>query len=230
MDLETLVAEVQTRTGRTDKDSVAETGIRFALTKISQLFPFDQLRRELTIAVASGDTQITIPGNVDEIIELRLIVPATVNMSYSMNLRRKTWFVQRFPNVPNTIVTGRPYFCYREDDVLHFDRVSNGSYNIVMTAFTTGSYVSGSDESALSGSDECLIAYGVKQVYESIQMYQDAQYWQSQFGQHLGALITQKSRENGVKYIAEEWHWQRGISPNQPWLDPFAGQNVFKEG
>ena len=232
MDLDSLITSVQSKTGRTDKDDVAEEGLRFAFTKISQLFPFDQLTKELSIPTVAGDTQIQLPANLDEIIEARLIVPQAINMSYKLDIRRKTWFVTRFPNVPNTVVTGRPYWCYREipDNTLHYDRVCNGSYTIKLTAFSTGVFLGGADSSPLTGCDECLMAYGVKYVYESIQMYQDAQYWNQQFSENLSALVTQKSRDTGVHYIAEEWSWHRPVSPNQPWLDPFQAQGTSYSG
>src|SRR4051812_45263368 len=98
MDLDALVDAVEDNTGRTT--NVTERALKFGLTRISQLFPFDELRKEFDTPIIAGDTQMNLPDNLDQIIELRLITSDTPTMSYPLDYRRKTWAVARFPDVP----------------------------------------------------------------------------------------------------------------------------------
>jgi hypothetical protein len=220
--LDELIEQVQANTGRTDKDDIAEDRLRKALVNLSQLYPFEQLKSQSDTALAIGEYKITMPA-IDQIIELRLIVPSSPTMSYSMMLKRKTWFTQRFPNIPNTVITGRPLWCMVDNGELWLDRISNGAYTIRITGLTIGTYADGSDSSPITNSAECMVAYATAGVYASVQQYTDAKFWMGEYGRLYQALRDFKAGDPGERIVADEWRWRRRVTPNQPWLDPFEG-------
>lgn len=218
-----LLDLVKSNTGRTDKDTVIDQGLNFAIQRISQRQPFDELRNEFDCQIVENDTQTQLPSDLDQIVELRLIVPSSPTLSYPMELWRKTKFIKLFPNVIGSTITGRPLWCYRDRNMLYLDRKSNGTYTIRITGFKLGVFSNGFAGDPVTEADECLTAYATHYLYKSIQMYADAQFWFGEYNQLFLELVNAKQREIGNSSIATEWSRTRPVQPNQPWLDPFEG-------
>ena len=218
-----LQQQVISRTGRSDKAQDINHFLNWGMDRLSEIHPWDCLRPEINNPINELDTQFQIPEWVDQIIEMRLLVPASPTLSYPMELHRKTWFVKQFPNVVGSTITGRPLYCYRDENTIFLDRKSNGSYNILCTVYAIRHFLSDQDKPRIPRADEALIAYATARLYEAVQMYEDAQYWMAQFNNIARSLINQEERELGVRFVADEWTRKQPVQTNQPWLDPFEG-------
>lgn len=225
IELATLVVQ---NTGRTDKIPLINKSLIFAVKRMSELFPFLELRRECDTPIQPLDTQIQIPSWVDQIVELRMVDPATPTMSYPMELHREVWFVSRFPNVVGSTITGRPLYCYRRENLLFLDRKSSGDYICRLTATCKADLITDFSEVSIKDADEAIIAYATSSVYRSIQMYQDGQNWDQRFKELTTILVRAKERELGVHFVADMWSNELPIKPNQPWLDPFDSGRSYQ--
>lgn len=219
-DLNSLVVE---NCGRSDKIGQIDTYLDFALDQLSKLYPFDALRGEINIDLPTNATQIQLPNTLFQIIELRLLVPNTPTLSYPMELHRKRWFVEKFPNVVGATISGRPLYCYREKNQLYLDRHANGDYNIRITAYTLDKFGAASDTPRLNMCYEAIVAYATGCVYKSIQMYDDAMFWLGEFNRNANLAMKAEQKEIGVSLVAQPWNRRQPIQTNEPWLDPFAG-------
>jgi hypothetical protein len=210
-------------TGRQDKVGVINDGLDFGLRQVCRTHPFDELRPEFDVGIVATDTRVQLPKMIKQIVELRLLVPGSPVLSYPMELMRKKGFVEVFPNVTGSTITGRPLYCYQDGDFLFLDRKSNGTYTIRMTALVNGVFESDTDETPIRDIDDILIAYATSHLYKSVQLYDDATYWQGQFAGLLRSEINAVQKQIGVHVVAKEWSTRQPIQTNQPWLDPFEG-------
>ena len=223
MTLVQLRTIVEGTTGRTDKDTLIDASINFALITLSQSYNFLDLQREFDTWVAGGDYKMELPMNLNQIQELRFLVPASPTVSYPMKLERKLWVVEKFPNIAGSSITGRPLWCYREGNQLFFDRKCNGVYCVRITGDVVASYFAEADECPIKNAEECLVAYATAEVYRAIQLYTDAGQWMQKWTLLRTNLINAKQRETGTQFVAEPWSRDRRPQTNEPWLDPFQG-------
>ncbi len=221
-ELRTLVIE---NTGRSDKTTLINNQLDFAIQKLSRIHPFDKNRPETSVALATGAISVQLPADVDQIITINFADPAIPTVGYLMVLLRKTQFLKMFPNVAGSVVTGRPLYSYRDKDQLYINTKSNGNYILSITYQRLMAFQTDTDECPIFGADEVLVAAATAAVYRSMQMYQDAAQWNSETASLLKLLVIAEEREIGVDFIAKEWKNEPEYPyPNAPWLDPFAGR------
>lgn len=223
MQFDDIVNLVIQETGRSDKETQISQYVTFGFADLCRKHPFDSLRKETDTQINVLDTQMQIPADVNQIVELRLLVPSSPTLSYPMELKRKVWFTKQFPNVVGSTITGRPLWCYRDNNQIYFDRKANGVYAVRITYFPFSWFKGATATSGIHDADEALVAYATSRTYRSVQMYEDAQIWFSEYGRLAKELINAVQREIGVRVVADEWTRRGNIQPNQPWLDPFAG-------
>lgn len=225
MEKSALNAMVVLNTGRTDKVTLINQFLDFAILELSKLHPFDEERTEADTAITTGQTQVQLPDFLHKIVELRLLVPNSPVLSYEMFLTRKREHVKDFPNVGGSSITGRPYFCAVDKNQLLFDRICDSNYTIRLTFTTQGHFDTDSSEPTVKGSDEALIASATAQLYRSVQMYEDAMAWEARYRQLTQQLVNDALRELGVNVVARPWTRKSPIFINEPWLDPFVKVN-----
>jgi len=210
-------------TGRTDKTDLINDSLDFGLTTISKISLFDDLRKQAEVSLASGISSVQLPSDVFQIVEIRFIDPAAPTNSYQMILWRKREFTKRFPNVAGSLITGKPLNCYREKSSLFFDRILQFPYTLRLTYYYLDVFENDSDSPSLIGIDEALVAYATASVYRSIQMYKDAEYWDSQFKALINNFKLANDAEVAAVVACEPWRRDNRPNPNAPWLDPFQG-------
>jgi hypothetical protein len=222
-----LIGLVIANTGRSDKYTPIVNWFNVGLVRIASLHSWKDLRVQADVSVVTNDTTAALATSVKSLVELRLIDIASPTLSFAMELRPKQWFVERFPNVAGSPISGRPYFCYRAGTTLYLDRKCNSSYTIRYTYQKTAEFAGNLDESQspITEIDDVLVAYVTAEVFRAIGQYEDANYWDQRFGNLLAAAIKDDEDETGVRYIAEQWAQRSDVFLNQPWVDPFSGHN-----
>ncbi len=220
-----LRAIVQINYGRSDSNavSVINAGLDEGLREIAKVYPFDAMNLECDITFVAGQSDIQLPAGINNIIELRMVDPANPTLSYSMDYRRKRWFVSKFPNVPQLPITGRPLFCYKQGNKLFLDRVSNGTYKIRVTYNIIDRFENDLSEPRIQNVESALSCYATFYAYRSVQMYTDAKIWFGEFARNLKTALDNEQSDN-TTLRAEPWVSKPEISTNVPWQDPFAGQ------
>ena len=214
---------VQANVGRTDKDTVINNALDFALTTLSQTELHDDLRRELDSTCVISSTFVQLPSTLSQLLDVRLVDPTNPSLAYPLVILRKLEFVRMFPNVPGNAITGRPTFSFVEAGKLNFNCITQAEYTIRITGFFLGEFFADTGENPIKNADEALTAYATANLYESIQMYDDAARWQGQWKFLVKNLINAKQKELGVSFVARPWVRNTAIESNAPWLDPFAG-------
>jgi hypothetical protein len=221
-----LRTKVITNTGRSDKTTVINDGLDFGLRNLSQTHPFLALRTgEIDVSVVTNDLSVQLPGTIRQIVELRLIDTASPTQSFPLKLIRKREFVERFPNVGGSSITGTPSYCYFDSPMLWFNVSCNSSYTVRLTRFSLDKFDSDFDETVIPDADEILIAYATAYTYESVQMYTDAQYWFNKFRALVMLAVENEERQIGVRLVHSPYCEKPDIVSNSPWLDPFAGHS-----
>lgn len=219
-----LATRVITNTGRTDKTTTTNEGLNEALLQLSRINPFDEIRLDSTLTLASGDSSVTLPDNLLQIVEARIRSDATPTKVRPLVLLRKSDFVRKFPNVGNQTYTGFPLWGYKELLTLNLNLRADAEYKIDITYFALNRFVDDDSVSLIPDSDECLIAGATAYVYESIQMYDDAKYWWNKFYTQAQLLAQTSQREIGTTIKAEPWRNYPHQVVNEP-NDPFQGLN-----
>ncbi len=223
-----LLAQVILTTGRTDKTSVINTGLNFGLQELSKIHQWEALRTiegTADIPVPVSVISVQLPSDVYQLLDVRLIDPTSSTLCYPMALYRKKQFTNNFPNVAQSLISGRPYACYKDGNLLMLDRKSNGAYTIRTTYFKIQQFFSDDDECLVSNADEALIAYSTFYTYRSLAMYADAAQWKASFDELVKRLKNAEEEESGTVLKGIPWtrDEERRVVVNPPWLDPFQG-------
>ena len=221
--LATLADTVVRNVGRPDKLQVAKEELNNALKAVFMERPWRDYWIDDTVSFAAGDTSVALANDALTIIEARCILPLAPAMSYPIMLMRKPEFMKLFPNVPDQSIHGRPVITWLDGTTLRFDRISDGQYNIEYTYMPLSELLGDTDVCLIPNSDEVLIAYATMKVYMSIEMYDNASVWKSEYGRNLMTLINFIQRQPANIDVARPWVRKRPVNPNPPWLDPWQG-------
>lgn len=213
-------------TGRNDKTIETNDGLDFGLRKLSQLHPFLALRSgEIDVHILAGQLSCTIPPNVRQIVECRLVDPSVLTNSYPLTILRKVDFLHNFPNVAGLGITGRPTHVCRDRTTLFFNTNSSGNYVIRMTRYILDTFLTDGDESVIPDADEILMALATAYVFRSFEQFDSASHWDQEAGKLIGLAVKAEENDLGLSLVAKEWGRGRLSSGNAPWLDPFAGHD-----
>ena len=215
-------------TNRSDKTTVIDTAIDFALTTLAQTNLFDDAKREFNCPTSATVSSVFLPAKLNQLLDVRLIDPSSPTLSYPLVLLRKLEFVAKFPNVPQNSVTGRPYWCYRDKNVLYFHCITQAAYTFRMTGYFLPTFFLDTDENPILDSDEAIAAYATANVYESLEMFDAHDRWLGKWKMLAKNLIDSKQRELGIKFVATPWQRNAPSEVNAPWLDPFVERSTSR--
>lgn len=223
LDLQAMVIE---NTGRSDKTTLINNSLNFALKELSRLYPFAYNRPEADYSVAAASTYKALAARLNQIVEIRLIDPAVTTFSNPLTIMRKVPFVRMFPNVAGSAITGRPSHVYLDGVTVYFNCITLATYTLRVTYYQLDRFVDDTTVATIPDADEVLVAYATANTYRGLQMYEDAAEWDKMFLRLSRSLINQAEKDIGNQNMAREWtnsdRAPESSGGNPPWLDPWA--------
>lgn len=217
---------------RSDKVSVINNGINFALAEAAKRHQWYALRTALAATINVGDISVTMPVNFYRLVEIRLIDAAANALSYPLRVVPRGQFLRRFPNVNGTTAGGRPMLGYEENGIFYFSPKSSGTYTVAGTyqkSFPT--LTADADVNPLVELDLFIIAFSTAYLFKSIQMFDAAGNWMQDANSLLDNAIKSEKNRPATTYMMEEFA-QPGDGTDfvEPWSDPFAGHETGFDG
>jgi hypothetical protein len=204
VDREELREAVVDNTSRDDKTSQINRLLYRGLQNIARRHPFRELCVDADVTItAAGDSSVSLPSSA---VSVRSIVLENGTSSYELNLLSKFEFEQIHPMVSSE-GNGYPTDAWLDysTSLLHFASPANASYVLrVSHAKDPSDFASDSTESPLLHANEALIAWATMRLFQSLQMHEDASYWDGVFREELAIAINAdydkiKRRMHGFK-------------------------------
>lgn len=222
MNLLQIIAAVAGNTKRTDKDDVARTGVTLGWQRCSVIHPFRGLIRTDEIAVASQANNVPLSGS-----PVRIYAAYWINGTGSWRImgRSREWVVRRVPNIDASPTPSYPTWSYLDGNTLHFVPGANDEGQIKVTYQYVPTMVEDADENPVPLLDEAIISYSTSWVFKSVQLWNEANFWESNYQNALQLAIDADRSQP----FDEKRFDQRGEGNEpfiEPYLDPFQGHNM----
>mgnify|MGYP005841923133 CR=1 FL=1 len=224
MTREEILSLVIANTRRSDKQDLMVLGIGLALQEISQRHAFKEMREEIELGVAAGESLVALPENFLSVVECRLVATGQTQPVTNLGIWPKETVVKRVPDLmPDT--QARPAFGYLESGHLVLVPKADQPYVLKMTYYVR--YRGLSVGESLPGGmamGNAVVAWVTSFVFKSVQLYEDAAFWQLEFERALRHAISADRRRDGtiLKHEGFEHSNQKDYESLTPWLDPFA--------
>lgn len=217
-----LRTSVEALVGRTDKTSVIDDALNFALQEAADQHYFSELWSQSDESIVQAANSVAFKAGSRDLLEARLI-DSTNSSSWVILIVPKFQFVSSIPSIGD-VDEGRPSVGYIEGETLHFAPPSDGTYVIRMTTITVPTFSSDSDTSSIKGIDEFLISYAAEYLFASIELPESAMLWSNKWKVVLSRAIRADKKNPSVQLIMQPHgsdNKLRYISGN-PAQDPFV--------
>jgi hypothetical protein len=215
-----ILAAVQTNHNRTDRDTIAETGLNLALQEMVKDFDWKRLKTTLDVSVESGDTYVQMISGFLKVTEIRFI---NDTQSYPIEFKNREQVLRDFPNVDADDAGGYPMFAYIEGDQLFIVPKINTTGTIRVVYYATPTFPTTEDEISpfIPSLDQFLISYATSWVFMSLQMFREASTWMSIALASLEGAKALDMREGAENRIRQGFQSvaQTVLNPE----DPFNG-------
>ena len=170
-------------------------------------------------AIVADDTKITLPSNTFQLIEARFI---NGTYSHAIVIRPKKWLVSRYPNIAS-LSTNIPVYGYVEGDYLYLYPLSNGSYSIRKTVVVDPTFSDADGtENPIPHLDRALVCYGIAAAMRSLQMFEGALQWDSEYSKAFLIAVT-GDKKKPFELQMQPFGSKTPAALIEPYLDPFAG-------
>lgn len=185
---------------RTDKNTLIDAQINAGYRQAVQRHAFKGLTTESDLTLTSGVSAVTLPVTAHQIVELRLIDGTA---STPLKLLSKVVATRNLPN-PDSYNTGIPQWAYEENGTLYVLPRPSQAFTVRGTFLAVAETLTAdSDEPVVVGLENALVAYATSKVFGSLQMYEDAQFWNGTYESELQSAITADKRKPAVQYQRE---------------------------
>lgn len=216
-ELRALVIEA---TRRSDKASLINDAINFALADISSQHLWSDLLVEATATLTEGSTSVSLAADVARVTEVR-ILDESGTPSWPLQVRPKSWVVRKFPN-PSAGSQGRPNFGYLEGTTLSTVPVPDVDYTVRYSYYRIHPNLTSDGSSTLvRGIDPAVIAYATHWVFQSIEKYEEARRWLEIYAMKL-TIAKKVDKDNSVVQSIAESRDEQLPANHEYWLDPLV--------
>lgn len=227
---------VVANTRRTDKAANGDIDgyINLALQELGQIEPFRNLRSEIDSTLLAGSNSIALPTGTVQVVQVRLLPTeaqlqadaaasadptalAPANIGYLVYIMDQRTLQARFPNRQiNT--RGIPEFCFVTASTIEF--IPPTSLDRTVRVLLDGyvpSLDEDTDESPLPQCDNAVISWATKRTFESLTLWEDAQYWAMEYKTALRFARMENQRTPGqIRQMRGAQHTRpRYIDPRQ---------------
>ena len=214
LDLRNLVKE---STGRTDKDSLINSALDLAVSKVSAVRKWSQLKVGATAALAVSTSNVTLATDAVRLSEFRVLDGTS---SYKLLIRSKEVVVARFPDVAS-MSDSRPFEGYLEGKILRVVPEADKAYTIAYSYYRLHPRLAtDSDILLIDAADAAVVAYASYWTLLSGQRREDATVWLAIFRDELTDAI-EADRVSATDILLRPFNETRPVPPDF-FLDPFV--------
>lgn len=213
-----LREQVQLNTGREDKAELVNSALNFAQVEIARRHDFSVLQTETTRDIEKDQLSLDLPSRCLRLTEVRLMDGL---LSWELYVQPKAIIVKQIPNI-SVLQSMKPRWCYTETNMLFLAPKPEKTYTVTMSFVQYPQDLTVDDATSPLEMDDALIAFATRKVFMSVQQYQDAAFWESEFEKRLTVAIRSDITKPAQLIVAAGVHSHTRIS-NAPYLDPFAG-------
>lgn len=210
MTLQELTNQIVGNTRRSDKaaDGSITTYINLALKEIGQVEPFKLLRSEIDLPLDAGLNYVLLPATTVQVVEVRILPddlsaensvstlsPAFIG--YEVHIMDQRTIQKRFPNLQLNS-RGIPEYCFVNASRITFVPPCNLPYTVrVLMDGYIPEMNDPEDENPLPSCDNAVIAWATARTFKSIQLWDDASGWESEYKKALRLAIEENNRRSG---------------------------------
>lgn len=200
---------VQSRTGRTDKDTIIEFACDEALQKAMMIHDFD-LNTELDadISVVEDDLYATLATDVYKVISALTIDSG--DSAAILEIKDKTWF-DRFALNPSDNLKAQPTHAYFSGGRLYFNCACDASYTVRVRTTSIPSFSSDSTECPISTLDIYVAAYATSEVFFDLEYESKYMLWRKRSDFELNGAIQADMRNPAKRVQLERGEAGRGL-------------------
>lgn len=191
-----LRTDVETITGRTDKDDVVNLGLDFGLLTLGLKHNFREMRTLADLNASASDLSEALPSDFYDLLEARLIDDTN---SYPLIVKDKKWVTDRWSNISADSST-KPDFCYVEGGSLFFSTPLDAAYTIRITYFKLLSFTDDTTVNPIPIAENALTLYAIEFLYNSLEMFDTGLIWKARADRERDlAIRADKKRVAEVK-------------------------------
>lgn len=217
-----ILAAVRTNHNRTDRDTIAETGLALALTELVKQYEFRSTKQILDVTISAEDGHVDLPTNWLSIYEVRFMNGL---LSYPLEFTDRERALKKFPDA-DTLAASRPELCYLEGSSVYFVPRTSIDAGVRLTYSITPSFPSsGNIDPPILGLDLFFIAYATAWVFMTLQMFKEASAWMGQANAALMSAIQSDQTQPADDHIKQPICTVPTFV-NDP-TDPFMGLNQW---
>ena len=201
-----LRTSVMELTKRTDKETLTNDALDFALLELQNEYLYRVVRTEADLSTSQDDVSEALPSGFHRLLEVRLIDSTS---SYPIEVRSLKWVLENFPNI-SADSSSKPDWCYEEGGVLYFSCPLDAAYTIRVTYYALSTFVSDATVNPIPVAESALIFYATSYVYDGLELDKDARKWEKRA--QIAALKAKRSdkRRPAEHKTLEEFQGLRG--------------------
>jgi hypothetical protein len=204
--------------GRSDKTDVINAGIDEALTDIGQAHNWFDLISQTDLVTVASVAYVTLPTGYHRILEVRHINSTS---SWPIPIFPKKRIVEVYPNQV-ALAKGAPQIAYIEAGRINYSPIPDQVYTVRVTYYSLPTCAANDGAyPTLSTCDKSIVSYATAYLFRSIQLFQEAQYWDNRYRQGLAEDIHDDKTRPELDLIMQSVPAQP-VDPVTPWLDPFC--------
>ncbi len=232
----TLRARVARRTGRAEvgeaTDITNEAFDEFLTAIAGPSHNFKVMQTTLTLAFTSTEYSNSLPiqtsitgfeSAVHQVLSMRCYLTDSSAQSTPFTLRAHSWLQASYPDRRRTGASGAvPRYGAILNGALEIQAPSSGSYTVEMvTSHLPSAFASDATSNPIPLIDSALVAWGIAEVYDSIEQFNAADRWRARAMVLLGTAVQGDQREPALVHAADIRGMGEGRGPrfNQAQLD-----------
>lgn len=219
-----LRTSVINNTQRADKADFINQALNDALSEMANRHQWRGLRVQSSVSVNVNDTSFPIPDNMNHIVSVRVQNENSI-LVHNLRLESKKQLEQRYPALGTLNTASTPCYAYEEAGIINFlPRASQNCTMVVTGDYNPGNLLSDTDQPSIPQAEPAIIAWATAETFRSIQMLEEAQYWDAQFEKRFLILKRNDQSRPAERRFVKPFPQPPGEYILEPWKDPFAGQ------
>lgn len=202
---------------RTDRDDIIREALNLGIRDAFARHPFKLHVSTTDIALALDGSQVTLPADFSQLVELRII---DGTFSRPIEVRSKAVVMLTYPDVSaDSTTAGYCEVAYEESGKLFFAPRSNKAVTVRLTYMPrTPTLTNDSDTLTVQGLDAALVAFATSHTMRSLGMFKEAVEFDRQYERHLAAAIQADNRKPA---LVNKLQRHPGPSPFYNTPDPY---------
>ncbi len=169
-----LRTKVETSSKRVDKETLINDGLDMALHDACIEHNFREMKVEVDLSASEDDLLEALPSDFYQLLEVRLIDGTS---SYDLEVKSKTWVVERFPNIAEDS-SSLPDFVYEEGGSLYFSTPLDADYTVRVSYYKLLTFTDDSTENPVPVLENYLIFSTLSWLYNSLEMERRGAFWE----------------------------------------------------